>query len=189
MTTATFAGKAPLQFGSNWIHNAEQGLLAGNLVCADIGADHVCDYDEVVLAVSKGELTGLATTDTAWLHRTHPVIVAAGLNLEVQGLAVPNPMAPAGAVLEVNRGARGADWTYAGSHLNECEFISFEKGPGAPTYHLDDNPCVIQVPPGDVSCGHNALLRDVLCCFPRTCAAPAADDCTCDMTKMPPVCP
>jgi hypothetical protein len=98
-------------------------------------------------------------------------------------------MEPAGTVLDVNGGSRGADWTYPGSYLFECEFISFENGLDAPTYHLDDNPCAVELPPGDITCVYNTLPRDVLCCFPRTCAAPTANDCTCDQTKTPPVCP
>ncbi len=179
-------------FGADWVVGAQIGLAAGDQACADIGADHVCDYDDIVLAASKGEITDLATTDTAWLQRTHPVTVAAGMNIEVRGTAVPNATEPLGAVLDVTMQSRGNDWTYAGGYAFDCEFISFEMGLDAPTYHLDDNPCACQTlpsgPAGDLFCGHNALLRNVLCCFPKVCPTPAPNDCTCDPTKMPSMC-
>lgn len=176
----TYAGKAAMMLTSTWLvtgHN--KGIESGDAACMAVGADHACDYDDIVLAASKGEITGLAATDTAWLQRTHSV-TAAGQNWEVLGAPVA-----AGTVLKSAPGARSANWTYATDHANDCEFISFEKGLNNPTYHLDDNPCFRQPGGGgkDIPCGGNAKPRNVLCCFKKCGPQPPSNDCTCDTTN------
>jgi hypothetical protein len=180
----TFAGKVgadptmgnPFNFSSDWTYMLLSGIAAGNQACQDQGADHVCDYDDLVLAASKGEIAGLATTDTAWLERTHSVtITAASPPILVLGQPPAN-----GTTLQVTKGSRGADWTYQTDHLNDCEFVSFENGLNAPTYNLDDNPCAIQAVPKHIPCGINKIPRDVLCCFPK-CQTVPQDSCTCSM--------
>ncbi len=184
----TFAGKLgadptmgnAFTFTSDWTYKSMSGIAAGNQACQDQGADHVCDYDNLVLAASKGEIAGLATTDTAWLQRTHSVTIsAASPPILVLGEAPAN-----GTTLQVTKGARGADWTYQTDHLNDCEFVSFEKGLNSPTYNFDDNPCAIQATPKAIPCGHNMVTRDVLCCFPK-CETVPQDSCTCS-TPTPP---
>jgi hypothetical protein len=183
----TFAGKAPTQLGSSWTYKADTGTAAGNQACVDMGADHVCDYDDLVFAASKGELTSLTATDNAWLLRYHSVTVAAGAtNIEVLGTA-----AAAGTTLKVGPASRCADWTYSTDHLNDGEYVSFENGGNKPMFHLDDNPCVIQTAAADpaaaakgltakdIPCGHNTMPRDVLCCYPK-CMTVAPDTCTCN---------
>ncbi len=46
------------------------GAQAGKALCQDVGADHMCTYDEVLAADAKGELAALPTNLTYWLHRT-----------------------------------------------------------------------------------------------------------------------
>jgi len=137
-----------MQMGSLWSYKAMVGLAAGNLMCQDMGADHVCDYDDLVAAAAKGELSSLTATDTAWLQRTDAVTVN---NVTYQ----PGP------------GARCSDWNYATDHINDGEFVSFENGGNTPNYHFDDNPNQVQPLPKTIPCGHNQLLRDVLCCYAK----------------------
>jgi len=157
-------GAAALDWGSNWTYGTSlPGLPSGNAACQALGADHVCDYDDLVLAATKGELTPLATTDTAWLYRVNPVTVTA-TSPTIEVLGTP---ATVGTTYQVGMGSRCANWTYSTDHLNDGEYVSFEKGVNKPTYHFDDNPTVIQTTPKDIPCGHNGMPRAVLCCFPK----------------------
>ncbi len=174
--TPTFAAKAAMQFGSLWVYDAQVGLTAGNQACMDVGADHVCDYDDIVLAASKGELAALAPTDTAWLQRTHDVTVSA----TSPRIVVLGHPAVVGTTYKVSKASRCIDWTYAGEYLNDGEFVAFESGGNAPTFHLDDDPCAIQPSPKDIPCGHDALLRSVLCCYAKCTPGPPDTTCTCD---------
>jgi hypothetical protein len=179
----TFAGKAPTQLTSIWKYTptgttvAVTGTPGGDAMCKDMGADHVCDYDDLVDAAAAGELSALAATDNAWLLRYHNITVAAGAtNLESLGAAPA-----AGTVIKVGAGSRCADWTYGTDHLNDGEFVTFEKGGNSPTFHLDDNPCAIQTVPKDIPCGHNGTPHTILCCFPK-CKTVPEDTCTCNAT-------
>lgn len=167
-TQVTFAGKAGMQFGSTWSYGSAMGLAAGDAACQDVGADHVCDYDDIVLAASKGELSSLATTDTAWLQRTHAVtITATSPDIVVLGGAMM------GATYDVNSGSRCNNWFYSTDHVNDGEFVEFKNGGNKPTFHLDDKTgdgtaanANIQPTPKDIPCGH-ATPRSVLCCYPK----------------------
>jgi hypothetical protein len=153
----TFAGKAKppnntvgnTSSNSHWVYNNNlSGVAAGDAMCQAIGADHACDYDDIVLAASKSEITGLATTDTAWLHRTHDVTVN-------------------GTTFGVSKASRCDDWNYETDHVNDGEFVSFENGLNTPTYHLDDDPNATQASPKAIPCGNAAGTRYVLCCYPK----------------------
>ncbi len=169
----TFAGKAvgtdfdggasAMDWGSDWTYKALNGLPAGNQACQDMGADHVCDYDDVVLAASKGELSTLATTDTAWLYRVNAVTISS-TSPDIEVLGSPATM---GTTYQVGLASRCANWTYQTDHLNDGEFVSFQNGVNSPQFHLDDNPGAIQATPKDIPCGHNLMPRAVLCCFPK----------------------
>jgi hypothetical protein len=179
----TFASVGMTQMGSNWAYKANVGLAAGNEMCQDQGADHVCDYDDLVLAASKGELSGLSTTDTAWLIRTHPVTVSA----TSPAISVLGQPATVGATYLIGKGSNCADFNYSTDHLNDGEYVNFSTGGNTPTFHFDDNPCVIQTLPKDIPCGHNTMPRDLLCCFAKCGPAPTTEFCTCN-AGTPPVC-
>ncbi len=173
-----FAGKAGQTFGSNWSYMGMPSLTAGNLACQAIGADHVCDYDDIVLAASKGELSTLTASDTAWLDRTHSVTIATG----GPDIVVLGQAPAAGTVLKVAKSSRCADWTYSTDHLNDGEYVEFPNGGNSPKFHLDDNPCVIQTVPKDIPCGHNMMPREILCCYPK-CTTVPDDTCTCNASN------
>jgi hypothetical protein len=160
----SFAGKASMQLGSYWSYQADIGTAAGTALCVAIGADHVCDYDDVVRAASKGEFANkLTTSETAWLHRTTSVTVSA-TSPKIVVLGQPATM---GQTYTVGPASRCNDWSYMTDHLNDGEYIDFSSGLATPTFHLDDNPSAIQAGTKDIPCGHNATLRDVLCCYPK----------------------
>jgi hypothetical protein len=159
----TYAGKAGMQFGSYWSYQSLVGTAAGNKACMDVGADHVCDYNELVSAASKGELSTLTTSDTAWLQRTTSVTVTA----TSPKIVVLGQMGAMGTTYTVGPASRCNDWSYMTDHLNDGEYVDFASGTSTPTFHLDDNPSAIQAATKDIPCGHNATLRDVLCCYPK----------------------
>ena len=126
------------------------GLAAGDSVCqaAGFGADHACDYEEVVLAASAGELSSIAAGTSAWLQRTTTVSVSG------------TPSAP-------GSGGNCSNWTFNGNHLADGEYITFDTA-GTPTYHFDadtyfDGIDTTHVVPGDLDCG--GVMRAILCCF------------------------
>jgi hypothetical protein len=182
-TQPIFASVGMTQMGSNWAYKANVGLAAGNEMCQDQGADHVCDYDDLVLAASKGELSGLSSTDTAWLIRTHSVTVSA----TSPTISVLGQPATVGTTYPIGKGSNCDDFNYSTDHLNDGEYVNFSTGGNTPTFHFDDNPCVIQTLPKDIPCGHNTMPRDLLCCFAKCGPAPTVDLCTCN-TASPPVC-
>lgn len=133
---------------SRWEDGGVTGFAAGNQMCMNMGADHVCDYEEIELAFSKNEFAALPAGTTAWLHRT----------VNVMG------MAP-------GVGGRCVDWTYQTNHISDGEFVTFNGG--VPTYTLDNdtnyNPAIDQDNPhvqaGLLECG--GVNRAILCCFPE----------------------
>jgi hypothetical protein len=170
-----------MTFGSNWSYQGDVGLAAGDLACQSIGADHVCDYDDIVFAASRGELSSLTTSDTAWLQRTHPVTIGSS-SPKISVLGQP---ATIGTTYKIDlHGSNCVSWAYSTDHLNDGEYVDFSTGANTPTFHLDDNPCQIQALPKDIPCGHNVTQRSVLCCFPKNSCNPAVPTslCTCSGT-------
>lgn len=133
---------------SAWEDGGVTGFAAGNQMCMNMGADHVCDYEEIELAFSKNEFAALPNGTTAWLHRT----------VDVMG------MAP-------GVGGRCVDWTYSTNHISDGEFVTFNAG--TPTYTFDNdtnyNPAITPDNPhvqmGLLECG--GVNRAILCCFPE----------------------
>lgn len=131
------------------------GYEAGVAACAAIGADHPCDYEEVVTAAAAGELSAIPAGTTAWLHRTTTVSVGGADSL-------PGP------------GARCNDWTFTGNHIADGEYVTFETM-GVATYHFDPDPVFDPAAPGehvvagDLDCG--GVVRSIFCCYPA-CSAP-----------------
>jgi hypothetical protein len=128
----------------------QTGLEAGTRACRAIGADHPCDYEEVVLAASYGQLAAIPMGTTAWLQRTTPVEVG-------------------GRTSEPGPGANCQDWTFLGNHTADGEHITFDVA-GVPTYHFDedtywDGIATEHTVAGDLQCGGET--RALLCCNAR----------------------
>jgi len=130
--------------------SGQTGLAAGDSVCqtAGLGADHVCDYEEIVLAASAGELSSIAAGTSAWLQRTTTVSVGG------------TPSTP-------GSGGNCNNWTFNGNHLADGEYITFDTA-GTPTYHFDpdtyfDAIDTTHAVPGDLECG--GATRALFCCF------------------------
>lgn len=129
--------------------NGKNGYEAGIEICKSIGADHPCDYEEVLAAEAAGELAAIPMGTTAWIHR---VTVA-----QIGG--VDSPPGP---------GGRCNDWAYTTNHISDGEFVSFD-AVGIPTYHLDndtfyDGVDTSHAQPGQLQC--NGETRAILCCYP-----------------------
>jgi hypothetical protein len=126
------------------------GLDAGNAQCValDIGADHVCDYEEVLLAEAHGELSLIPQGTTAWVQRTTVALVN-------------------GQPSEPGLGGTCLGWTYPGDHIAGGEFLTFDQT-GVPAFHLDPDATIdFNAPhpfPPELMC-HGAL-RSILCCHP-----------------------
>jgi hypothetical protein len=132
-----------------WSFSGQTGLSAGAAMCTSIGADHLCDYEEVLLADQAGELAGMVNI-TAWIHRTTVE--------SVEG--VPSAPGP---------GGRCVDWSDGTGTLADGEWVEFAAD--GLVYHLDPDtfydgldgshtdalafPCM-------------AVARSLLCCNP-TC--------------------
>ena len=143
---ATFFASVP-GVGSRWEHMGFVGFAAGDAMCQGIGADHVCDYEEVLDAQAKGELAGLPLNSTAWIHRTTMANTSAG-----------DPSPP-------GLGGRCVDWTYTTNHLSDGEYVVFAAG--GPEYHIDDDTfydgtSTEHTQTDLMQCGNEA--RAVLCC-------------------------
>jgi hypothetical protein len=131
-----------------WAYQGMIGIVAGNNMCKAIGADHVCNYAEVLVAEGRGELAqSFGPTDTFWLHRSDTTVT------------VGNASVPPGA------GGRCNDWTYPGNALADGEFALM--GSGSVTYNFDSNTCYTSNA-GDgcaeagLACG--GVLRAIPCC-------------------------
>jgi hypothetical protein len=126
-------------------------LDAGNAQCKalNIGADHVCDYEEVLKANTQGELAGIAAGSSAWIQRTTVAMVN----------GQPSQPGP---------GGRCNNWTYATNHISDGEYFSFDTA-GVPTAHLDNDTVFDPANPGvhtignDLQCG--GTMRSILCCY------------------------
>lgn len=130
---------------SVWSMGGMTGLEAGALMCAAIGGDHPCDYEEVKMAADAGELDGMVNF-TAWIHRTTIENVD----------AVPSQPSP---------GGRCVDWTYAEDTLADGEWAEFTED--GLVYHLDpdtfyDGLDASHADPMTLPCAMTA--RAVLCC-------------------------
>jgi cysteine-rich repeat protein len=143
--TQIYAGNIPSS-GPVWTYQGLTGLDAGNAACQSIGADHACTYAEIREAEIQGELTGLASGLTAWLHRT----------TDVPGAAMPGA------------GCRCNEWKYATNHISDGEFLTMQAG-GVVSYTFDPGSCLFDANnPGmyttaGLDCG--GATRAIFCCF------------------------
>lgn len=125
--------------GSQWDFAGQVGFAAGNEMCHSIGANHVCTYQEMILAEDKGELDNLyddigtgTTADpfgssrTFWVNRVNPVTVGDNIYDPGEGARCIDWMKPAGIDIQ-NKYADG-------------EYASVSSD-GTITYFLDSNSC------------------------------------------------
>ncbi|MFO0556168.1 MAG: hypothetical protein U0271_47765 [Polyangiaceae bacterium] len=146
-----FAGLVPdvaSIWGSHPSANGKEGYDAGVEICKTIGADHPCDYVEVLQGESAGELLNVATGTSVWIHRTTDV-------------TVNNVNSPAGS------GGRCVDWVFNGNHIADGEYAVFP-ATGVLEMHLDadtfyDGVDTTHANPGDLPCG--GVTRSLACCF------------------------
>lgn len=139
-----FAGKVD-GVPSLWSDAGQTGLAAGAAMCAAIGGDHPCDYDEVRMAEEAGELEGMVDF-TAWIHRTTIELVD----------GVPSAPSP---------GGRCVDWTYDMDTLADGEWVDFTED--GLVYNLDpdtfyDGLDASHADPMALPCA--GTNRAVLCC-------------------------
>ncbi|MBL4683496.1 MAG: hypothetical protein JKY37_02815 [Nannocystaceae bacterium] len=136
--------------GSLWELGGAEGYGAGSMMCVAAGADHVCDYEEIVAAAAQNDFVGVANGTTAWLHRTVPAMDANG-NLLSPGI-----------------GGRCLDWTYATNHISDGEYVTFNGG--VPAFTLDNDTNFNEAAPapnphvqvGLLECG--GTIRAIPCC-------------------------
>lgn len=127
--------------------NGALGYDAGVNACRSLGADHPCEYQEVLRAEARGEFARLDAGLTAWLHRTTMAMV----------LGQPSPP---------GRGGNCVDWTFNGNHVADGEYLIVGDG-GVITYKLDDDTFfdgvdLTHVVQGDLQCGGEQ--RALFCC-------------------------
>jgi cysteine-rich repeat protein len=122
---------------SDWAYGGQLGINAGNDMCAAIGADHVCTYDELLDAEAAGELSGIAQDQEIWVHR-----VAITVACKNGTCNMGSGMSPPGA------GARCNEWTYSTNHISDGEFAVMDPNGVAPTqgtkigsmiFYMDDD--------------------------------------------------
>jgi len=146
---------------SVWSYGGFLGVAAGNEMCAQIGADHVCTYKEIEYAHSKGELNGTnLIPETYWLHRVTETVADNN-----------GDMSPPGP------GGRCNDWTYPTDHIADGEVMGWDgtdlvygidpdtiyTGTTTPIDHAD-NKDGLSVPESD-NCNGSTFY--IACCFPE----------------------
>jgi len=147
-TFATLAGTVSGRFATHPSAMGALGLQAGHNACTyELGGPaHVCDYEELVVALERGELSDIPAGTTAWVQRTTVVTLD----------DITYPPGP---------GGRCNDWNLDSDHLADGEYASFDTQ-GVPTWHLDtetqyDGISTEWAQPGMLSCGSP---RSLLCC-------------------------
>ena len=107
----------PVYFGnvpnltSVWQEGATVGTEAGEMKCRAMGADHLCDYEDMVAASEQGELDILQLGFTAWVHRTTAAEVQIGMDAGDTVVSAPE------------LGGRCVNWTYGENALADGEYM------------------------------------------------------------------
>jgi hypothetical protein len=147
-----YAGLVP-NITSVWVSGGLTSLAAGDDMCqkATLGADHVCDYEEVLKAQTAGELATIPAATTVWVQRTTPADIGGVMS-------APGP------------GGRCNDWKYNTNHISDGEYAVFETI-GVPKFHLDTDTIYDTTVPGahvnptDLPC--NGASRAIMCCYSK----------------------
>ncbi len=183
---------------SAWSYQGYVGLAAGKALCQDVGADHVCSYDETVEADLRGELPDLAVPSnlTYWLRRTSDVADAAKFNVVcakkadcgIAQVCVPGLDGAIRACASLpGEGGSCVDWAGNADDVSDGEWFERAKPPsafaaggvtkGSFSFHFDADTTLDGTP--DHTC-HDAtkvgcagpcagVKRAILCCFPKCC--------------------
>jgi hypothetical protein len=148
-----FGGTVP-NVTSVWMSGGLTSLAAGDDMCQKLGTDgidHVCDYEEMLVAQKADEFKAIAAGTTFWVQRSTPAMVN-------------------GVMSQPGPGGRCNDWKYNTNHISDGEYVSFDKL-GEPTYFLDNdtvfdgaNPGVHNIP-GMLEC--NGVSRSIMCCYTK----------------------
>ena len=146
-----YAGLVP-NVSAVWVSGGLTSFAAGDDMCqkANLGADHVCDYEEVLKAQAANELATIASGTTVWIQRTTSAMIG----------GVPSAPGP---------GGRCNDWKYNTNHIADGEYAAFLTT-GVPTYHLDKDTIFDNMPgahndPTDMDC--NGASRAIMCCYAK----------------------
>ena len=146
-----YAGLVP-NVTSVWVSGGLTSFAAGDDMCQKAnlgGADHVCDYEEVLKAVAANELKNVAAGTTIWVQRT----TTANVN------GVPSTAGP---------GGRCNDWKYNTNHIADGEYAVAEAA-GSLKFFLDNDTIYDNIPgshnqPG-LDC--NGASRAIMCCYAK----------------------
>ena len=137
-----------------WSYGGQFGIPAGAGMCAEIGADRLCSYRDLLAAGELGELALLPDGDY-WLHR---VDLAVEVN---KAISPPGP------------GGRCNDWTTNTNHIADGEY--FEVSQPNVTYHFDAD-TVYDGTAGHVQAGVDCHeFRAISCCL-DTCQSVNFED-------------
>lgn len=134
----TWAGVVAQPKTTPFSAGAAQGKAAADIMCQQIGADHMCDYLEVQAALAAGELNNDVTIMnaggagiTAWVHRTTTETINTSLHPD-----------PAGSIVSVaGPGGRCNEWTYTTNHISDGEYVELKNAGGNATslFFLDND--------------------------------------------------
>ncbi len=177
---------------AKWSYSGLEGLQAGNAMCQAIGADHVCNYKEIVKAEAAGELTGkLPSNLTYWLHRTTSVVnttkdITCNVDADCNG-GTGAPYCDPGlkkCAWKAGAGGRCNDWTYPTGHISDGEWFATDQfatnkatgvAVGTLVYHFDGDTYYDGVS-GAHLCSNSGVgcaggcagagTRAILCCEP-----------------------
>jgi len=175
-----------------WAYNGLEGLQAGTVMCQAVGADHVCNYDEVVKAEANGELSALPDGLTYWLHRTTAVVnpvlnKACAVDNDCTGANTLPYCDPVKKMCAYKAGAGGRcnDWTYPTGHISDGEWFATKNNnagknsggvmTGNLVYHFDGDTFYDGVSQSHLCKSETTLgcsgacagaNRAILCCFP-----------------------
>jgi len=147
-----YAGLIP-NVKSVWVSGGLTSFAAGDDMCqkGSFGADHVCDYEEVLKAQAAKEpsFAAIPAGTTVWVQRTTMA--------DIKG--VPSAAGP---------GGRCNDWKYDTNHISDGEYGEFT-ATGTPTFFLDNDTIYDNIPgshnqPG-LDC--NGASRAIMCCYAK----------------------
>lgn len=117
-------------FSGPWGYMGSTGLAAGNLACRQMGADHVCDFDELQAADARGELAAVPDGTTVWVNRLHCAMLD-------------------GVAYDVGA-SNCAGFTYASGDTYDGEYARVTGGHA--TFVFDEDPRPFHLSPRGLSC-------------------------------------
>jgi cysteine-rich repeat protein len=133
---------------SVWSYAGALGISAGNDMCAAIGADHVCTFEEVLQADAANEadfVADLSGGQEFWVHRVSMAVP----RLSEGTMSPPGP------------GGRCNDWTYPTNHISDGESAKYDpvSTPGANAARFGN---LLMAVDDDTAYDPNAMEADVV---------------------------